>query len=273
MQQQWHFIIPFYYGVNRYVTGRGGAPVNNKLSYLSQTIAAICERFDGADVIVTVCDTPSEHAASKVSLPCTVTRIDCAPLHLPYATVKYAAQKLGPGWNPADIFVFNEDDQIIYLTDVIKKDIEEHGSRHFFSPHRWVKGGKGRRYRKAPRYCLREEKGIIDNVYPDAIGAACTYTASYRTQKTRLSAYAACWATHCSSLTQIRFTPYETNPESICLETASFLLLDTPLTVLKPDLANQAADDFIVDHLSGNDYFSRRFSLKRLLNHIKKMKF
>lgn len=273
MQQQWHFAIPFFYGVNNYVTGRGGAPVNNKIAYLSKTIDAILARIPSAEIIVTVCNRASEEAALSMSGSFNVIPIDSPPLHLPYNTVKFVTQKLSKKWTENDIFAFNEDDQILYLSDAIKNDIEQHGSCYFFTPHRWIKGGGGRKFRKAPRYQQGTNKGIIDNVYAGSVGTPVHLNNAYRTQRTRLSAYAACWATHCSSLQRLDFTPYDTNPETICLETASFLLLDTALPILKTDLAIESPESFLVDHLSGQDYFLRRFSLKRLFNHLRRMKF
>jgi hypothetical protein len=255
---QWHFLIPFYYGVNRHVTGRGGAPVSRKVSFLTQTVETIARRVPGAEIIVAVCDAASENAAAPI-VP-TVARIDCLPRHLPYATVKFAAQRLSQAWSGADIVVFNEDDQPLYLSDNVRKDIERRGDEYFFSPHRWNQGGGERRFRAATRFQLEGRDGIIDNVFPDCIGRPYQFNCAYRSQHTRLSAYAACWATHCSSLCHLNFTPYENNPETICL-------------VLKPDLAEESPEIFLADHLSGRNYFKRRFSLKRLLHHVKRMKF
>lgn len=268
---RWHFVIPFFYGENRFVTGRGGAPVDRKISFLKQTVASITGRFRNPDIKIMVCDALSAEKAHIVTGQ--VQLLSCPPNHLPYATVKHAAEELCSKWPPHDIIVFNEDDQEVTISEKVHMDIEQHGGYYFFSPHRWVRKGGGRRCRKAIKFTFNSIPGIIDNVYNDHPGIPCNLGCHYRIHNDRLAAYAACWATHCKTLPAIDFKKYSKDPSRICLETASFLLLETGIQVLKPDLAFESPDGFMVNHLSGYFYFKRRFSFKRLLNHLKKMKF
>ncbi|MBN1756689.1 MAG: hypothetical protein JW863_00125 [Chitinispirillaceae bacterium] len=270
-QQRWHFVLPFFYGKNRYVTGRGGAPVDRKLSFLAQTIASIADRFPSSDIIVTVCDEISAEKAGTVNR--NIRQLACPPLALPYATVKFAAEQLVEELPADDIIVFNEDDQVLTISEIIVEDICRYGDSHFFSPHRWVRGEGGRRNRRAVRYRHKSVKGTIDNLYPDHPGTPCRLGCSYRVHTNRLSAYAACWATHVATLKTIDFTEYEAKPELICLETASYIILATGIPVLKTDSAVESPGVFLAEHLSGYWYFKRRFSLSRLIRHLRTLRF
>lgn len=268
---RWHFVIPFFYGVNRFVTGRGGAPVDRKVSFLTQTVASITNRFSNPDITIMVCDTVSAEKARLVTGQ--VVSILCPPQHLPFATVKFTAEKLCSNWPLDDIVVFNEDDQILTMSDSVQLDIERYGGSYFFTPHRWIQNGGGRRYRNAPKFVYNSKPGIIDNVYREQPGKKCELGCHYRIHTDRLAAYAACWATYGKTLQHIDFSGYTTDPTRICLETASFILLETGIPVVKPDITIESPAIFMVDHLSGYFYFKRRFSFKRLFNHLRKMKF
>ncbi len=268
---KWHFAIPFYFGKNRYVTARAGAPVNKKVDFLSQTIMSIVDRFVDPDIIITVCDPKSEQTAKKVYD--SVVRIDCKPLYLPYDTVRFLAHKASAEWEPDDIAAFNEDDQILYISESVKEDIEQYGDRFFFSPHRWARTRFFNTIGKKPVLKVNNRKGIIDNVDNVRNGASHVFRRRYLAQNTQSGAYAACWASRCTSLGVLDFPEYEKNAGRICLESASFILLHTSLPVLKLDLNTEDPKNFLVDHLSGFFYFSRAVSLKRLWNHIRHMKF
>lgn len=82
----WHFTIPFYFGKNRFVAKKGGAPVERKVDYLKQTLVSIKRLPVNSQVTIYVCDQISYDKAMSVHP--NVKLLDSHPLHLPLESIK-----------------------------------------------------------------------------------------------------------------------------------------------------------------------------------------
>ncbi|MFZ4798856.1 MAG: hypothetical protein ACOYMA_15250 [Bacteroidia bacterium] len=253
----WHFIIPFYYGKNRHVVKKGGAPLDRKIDYLKQTVASIKSLGVNSQIIIFVCDEASYEQALKVHNK--VQLIDCHPKHLPIETVKTFKKWFNENGSDNDIVTFNEDDQILYLSNKIIADIENTNEKVVFSPHRWAKLLFFFRIKNRPIFKLNGSWGILDNINKTLTGKDFTYNYAYKTQDNRNSAYAACWMTKGNIFKTIDFN---VPMELIELESPSFAVFDSGIPVLKL-VYNQSEPlaHFLVDHLSGYDYNRRLIKL------------
>jgi hypothetical protein len=248
----WHFIIPFYYGKNEYVLLKGGAPVARKVHYLRQTVSSIQRLGVDARITIFVCNEVSREKALEVHPQ--VELLDCLPFHLPMQTVLTYRSWFEANGAGDDIVVFNEDDQIIYLSNTVKQDIATTTDRVVFSPHRWARQFLRFRRKGRPIHYLNGLRGILDNVDPTPGEALYSYRHRYLAQRNRNAAYAACWFMKGSLFRSLPFAV----PEPVELETASYMVFDTGIPVLKPHIDGaQNLSDFMVDHLSGYDYNRR----------------
>ena len=254
MMSVWHFIIPFFYGENKFVLAKGGAPVRRKLSYLRQTLASIDRLPVRSRITLFVCNEVSEQRARGVHP--LVRRLDCAPVHLPLETVKafqsqYRAQEPGD-----DIVVFTEDDQILTMADSVKDDIQDTTERVVFSPHRWARQFLYFRRKRRPVYYLNGRRGLLDNTDTAPDGPELRFNHRYVVQSNRHAAYAACWCMRCS---QFRTLDLDSVPmDEVQLESASYIVFESGIPVVKLRIdENQSPSLFIVDHLSGYDYNKR----------------
>jgi hypothetical protein len=249
----WHFIIPFYYGKNRHVVKKGGAPLDRKIDYLKQTINAINGLGVNSQISIYVCDDASNEQALLVHNK--VKKIDCHPRHLPIETVKTFQQWFIENGNDKDIVTFNEDDQVLYLSEKVIADIENTNDKVVFSPHRWSKLLFFFRIKKRPVFKFNGSWGILDNINKNLTGIDFSYNYNYKTQDNRNAAYAACWMTKGNVFKGVDFNVSE---ELIELESPSFAIFDSGIPVLKfANNTTQPLSHFLVDHLSGYDYNRR----------------
>ncbi len=249
----WHFIIPFYFGKNRFVIKKGGAPFERKVDYLIQTLDSIKQLGLDSQITLFVCDEASYEQALLVHH--NVKKIDCHPKHLPLETVKHFQKWFNENGFENDIVAFNEDDQVLYLSKEVIADIENAQDRVVFSPHRWAKLLFFFRIKKRPLYKLNGTWGILDNINKKLTGKDFQYTHSYKKQDSRESAYAACWLAKGNIFKDIDFNVSENKVE---LESPSFALFDSGVPVIKLVFEkNKPLSHFIVDHLSGYDYNRR----------------
>ena len=248
----WHFIIPFYFGENRYVLLKGGAPVPKKLAYLRQTVASIQRLGLEAHITIFVCDEPGRRKALEAHPD--VQMIDCPPFHLPMQTVLTFRKWFQENGSDDDVVVFNEDDQIVYLSAQVRDDIISASEPVVFSPHRWSRQFFRFRRKGRPAYNLQGIRGLLDNIDPSPGNSIYDYRHRYLGQKTRHAAYAACWCMKGSLFRSIALI----TPELIELESASYMIFDSGVPVLKMSVdGEQELSDFMVDHLSGFDYNRR----------------
>jgi len=253
----WHFIIPFYFGKNRHVVKKGGAPLDRKIDYLKQTITSINNLKVNSQITIFVCDEASNEQALKVHHK--VQLINCHPKHLPIETVKTFQKWFIENGTDNDIVAFNEDDQVLYLSNKVIADIENAKDKVVFSPHRWAKLLFFFRIKKRPLFKFNGSWGILDNINKSLTGKDFTYNYDYKTQDNRNSAYAACWMTKGNVFKTIDFNVPE---ELIELESPSFAVFDSGIPVLKlVNNKNQPLAHFLVDHLSGYDYNRRIIKL------------
>jgi hypothetical protein len=252
----WHFIIPFFLGKNAFVHPKGGAPPSRKINYLTKTTDSVVRHFPDIyrdDIHIFVCDDVSEAAARDLSFG--VHRLHCPPQELPYRTLCEAAAL---NISADDVLCFTEDDQVFYLADTVRKDIEDCKEDLVFSPHRWARTLLGLRTRKRPRMKLNGVNGVLDNIeIKSATPRTRRFRHTYDVQDTRNGAYAACWAMKFSGFRKIDLELRQ--PPGLWLELPSFLVYEQ-IPVLK--LSIRAGEDpaaFIVDHLSGYDYNKRVF--------------
>jgi hypothetical protein len=253
----WHFIIPFFYGKNRHVVKKGGAPLDRKIDYLKQTVDSIKRLGINSHITIFVCDAASHEQALKVHNK--VQLINCNPKHLPIETVKTFQKWFKENGTDNDIVTFNEDDQVLYLSNKIIADIENTKDKVVFSPHRWAKLLFFFRIKKRPLFKLNGSWGILDNINKTLTGKDFSYNYDYKTQDNRNSAYAACWMAKGVVFKTIDFNVSE---ELIELESPSFAVFDSGIPVLKLVNNNtQKLSDFLVDHLSGYDYNRRLIKL------------
>jgi hypothetical protein len=249
----WHFIIPFYFGENKFVLVKGGAPVSRKLEYLRRTIDSITQLGIGSSITVFVCDEPSQERALKIHP--TVQRIDCQANHLPLEAVRTFQRWFASSGTDGDIVGFNEDDQIVHMADPVKLDIQHALERVVFSPHRWSKQFLLFRRKGRPVYYLNGQRGLLDNVDTKPNGAEFHLNHRYRVQRTCHAAYAACWFMRGSVFRNLNF---DVPSKDIELESPSYAVFDSGIPVLKLAINhNQQLSDFIVNHLSGYDYNKR----------------
>jgi hypothetical protein len=249
----WHCVIPFYYGENKLVLAKGGAPVSKKLSYLSQTIASIQRLGVNARITVFVCNEPSRHHAVKVHP--TVETIDCPPGHLPLETVRTFQSWFRIHGSDDDVVMFNEDDQIVYMTDSVRNDIEHATQEVVFSPHRWSRQFLYFRRKGRPVHYLVGRRGVLDNMEKEPGGREFRLNHRYKVQSSRHAAYAACWFMKGSLFKTLNL---RVPAESVELESASYVVFENGIPVLKLRTDdNQPLSAFMVDHLSGYDYNKR----------------
>ena len=254
---KWHFIVPFYFGKNNYVVKKGGAPVLKKKSYLQKTIDSIKKLSSDVDITIYVCDENGYNEASTVHD--NISRIDCHPRQLPIESVKVFQSWFKKRGSDTDIVVYNEDDQIIHLSENVKNDILNVKDRVVFSPHRWAKLFFLFRIKHRPLFKLHGKLGVLDNFDKSCDGKLYQYNCFYQAQTKRDAAYAANWYMKGDIFKSLDFN---VPVEDIELESPSFQVYHTGIPVLK--LANNKENnlaDFIVDHLSGYDYNRRFISL------------
>jgi len=249
----WHFIIPFYYGENKFVLVKGGAPVKRKMAYLTQTVRAIERLGNDHMVTVFVCNEQSKQRALKVCP--TVTMLDCPPLHLPLESVRNFQQWFRFNGSDDDVVAFNEDDQILYMADSVMEDIQDVQERVVFSPHRWARQFLYFRRKGRPVFKLNGRRGLLDNVDREQAGARFQFRHAYVAQTTKNAAYAACWMMKGSLF---RSLDLSVPAENIELESASYVVFGNRVPVLKLRIDDQQPlSAFMVDHLSGYDYNRR----------------
>jgi len=247
-------IIPFYYGKNKFINKKGGAPVDKKVLYLQKTIQSLTKCFRNLRIQIFTADDISTQIASKIHN--NITQIPVAAVQLPVQSVIHAKEFIKSG--QFDFVYFTEDDQILYLEDSVKDDLFKSPKKFVFSPHRWAKlflGFLGRR--KYYSYVLNKKRGFLDNFDFQHI-ASQQYRRNhvYDKQDSRFWAYAAAWFIHSEQL--LNLIP-KINGEKSVLETASYFLFDLGVPVLKLSVkSNENPSLFIVDHLSGYDYHRRK---------------
>lgn len=250
---KWRFFIPFYYGKNEHVIKKGGAPVNLKIDYLQKTIASIKSLNVDAEVLIYVCNDISYEKA--ISVHPKVEKIDCYSLHLPLESVKAFQKWHIKNGDDQDIVGFNEDDQVIAMSDVIKEDILNTNDPVIFTPHRWAKQFFYFRRKKRPVYKLDGVRGLIDNYEKPGEHKRFQYNREYYAQSSRDTAYAACWFMKGKLFNEMSFDVPE---DKIELESPSFSVFDSGTPILKlTDQVQQKFSEFIVNHLSGYDYNRR----------------
>ena len=258
----WHIIIPFYYGTNHWVTRRGGSPKRKKISYLKRTIDSINACIENPDIIIGVCNAKSAEMARSV-FP-NVKQIECRSKHLAYAVIVAAVKEWGISWPGGDIVMYNEDDQELYMRNSVARDIESHGDRFIFAPHRWERVYWLRElYKPHTKYCsFKNKRGIINNVdenQPNEI--MHSFNHSYTEQHSWGTAFAACWAMHMKVLRDLDLSaPFE----EIALETSTQVVFQKKYPSLKLALSKGHFTDFVVNHLSGYDYYRRVIYLGKL---------
>lgn len=249
----WHVVIPFFFGKNMFVHPKGGAPPENKIEYLRKTTDSIVKILPAASIHIFVCDEPSEAAAK--TLPFQVQTLPCPPQELPYRTLCEAATL---DLRDDDILFFTEDDQVLYMADTVREDIERCAEDLAFSPHRWSRTLLGLRRRKRPRMKLNGKNGVLDNIeILSPAPATRRFNHAYDVQDTQNGAYAASWAMRSSTFGKLQLALRDT--PKYWLEVASFMVFEQ-LPVLKLSIrAGENPASFIVDHLSGYDFNSRIF--------------
>jgi hypothetical protein len=252
---KWHCIIPFYCGTNYWVTRKGGAPRGKKRVYLQRTVDSLCTNLPHADITVFVCDRRSRETAAAVVAG--VMRLECRSRHLPYQTLLQTVADYGREWPDDDRVLFTEDDQVLYMAPGVVEDIEEHGNRFVFSPHRWYRTYWLRELLSKPRSYdyLNGTQGVIDNYDRTPALPVHRFRHGYAQQRGIGGAYAACWAT---SMGVLRALDLHVPEERIKLESASFAVYSRRFPVLKPAIhTGTSLETFAVDHLSGHDFQKR----------------
>ena len=251
---RFHIVIPFYYGRSTAAGKKFGAPPARKEQYLRATIAALQKRFSNPAIHVMVCNAQSESIAR--TLWSDITLIDCAPSALPLAGISHFKEHIAPGLPCDDFFMFNEDDQVLYLSQSVLDDIVAGTAPCIFSPHRWSRLFLFFRIKRRPIYKLNAVRGVIDN-YNRRRSQRRTIRLGHvwDVQENRLEAYAACWITRIGNLKAIDSTVPST---PVCLEQASYAAFESGIPVAKLSIDHgEAFGDCIVDHLSGYDYNKR----------------
>ena len=246
----WNFIIPFFYGKNKYVDKKGGAPLQRKMEYLTQTLKSIKELPIDSKVTVFVCNRISQEKALTL-LP-DVQLLNCHPEHLPIEAVRFFQQQ--NDFLNDDIICFNEDDQIIHMSDSVRQDILA-SQEVIFSPHRWARTFYFFRKKKRPLFHLNRRRGILDNFDKNPWGKKFYFNHTYVAQTEKAFAYAASWFMKGSLFRKMNF---DIHAENIVLESPSYAVFESGIPLLK--LAEEPQgnfSNFIVDHLSGYDYNRR----------------
>lgn len=255
----WHFIIPFYFGKNTFVFKKGGAPVDQKIKYLSSTLESIRKLEVDQRITIFVCNEVSRQQA--LTLHSEVKMLDCHPHHLPIEAVKFFQKQSEANIPDDDIIAFNEDDQILYLADSVKNDILNTTEKVVFSPHRWARMFYFFRRKKRPILHLKGVKGILDNFDKKPQGQIFQFNHKYVAQANRDLAYAACWFMKASLFRSLDFN---VPVEKIMLESPSFAVFESGLPLLKFAVDNnENIADFLVDHLSGYDYNRRVIKFRK----------
>jgi hypothetical protein len=258
----WHIIIPFYFGTNRWVTRRGGSPKRKKISYLKKTIDSINACIENPDIIIGVCNVKSAEMARSV-FP-NVKQIECRSKHLAYAIIGAAVKEWGVSWPDGDVIMYNEDDQELYMNKSVARDIEKHGNRFVFAPHRWERAYWLREILKPhSKYCFfKNKRGIINNVDENQCNEIThSFNNLYSEQHTWGTAFAACWAMHMKVLRDLDLS---VPTEEIALETSTQIVFQKKYPSLKRALSEGNFTDFMVNHLSGYDYYRRIIYLGKL---------
>jgi hypothetical protein len=257
MARKWHFIIPFFYGKNRYVTRRGGAPVDKKLDYLSRTVMSIRALRSDADIAISTQDAMSTEKAALVVPGVVRIEVPAAP-QLPYRSLIAWQRDRVTHFAPDDIVAFTEDDQILGIDRTVVDDILDNKDDIIFSPHRWSRLFLFLRIRHRPLYRHLHRWGVLENVNRKNPPAAThRFRHVYATQPNKFDAYAAYWFMRASTFLKI---PISETPPGINLESSSFAVFESGFPVLKLSLADgENPGSFIADHLSGYDYNRRIF--------------
>ena len=185
----------------------------------------------------------------------TVQRLDCPPKHLPLETVANFQSWFRAHGSDDDIVAFNEDDQILYLADSVKDDMQNTTERVIFSPHRWARQFLWFRRKGRPVLYLHGHRGVLDNIDKNMRGAEFQFNHRYVAQTNKNAAYAACWFMKGSLFRAIDLT---VPVDCVELESASYAVFESGIPILKLSLdEQQPMSNFIVDHLSGYDYNRR----------------
>lgn len=259
---KWHVVVPFYFGTNYWVTRKAGSPVRKKVSYLHRTVDSLKSTIPGPDIILAVCNDRSAEVASTVHP--NVKRLDCPSKHLTYASVVAAAREWSAAWSGRDVVMYNEDDQILSMDKLVRADIESHGDKFVFAPHRWERTHWLRELLKPHKVytCFNGKKGIINNVQEGGAGGQRhRFNHSYTEQDGWGTAFAACWAMHLSVLRKLDLcVPYD----KIALETSTQMAFTKEYPTLKLTIPDENFSSFAVDHLSAYDYYRRFIYLGKL---------
>jgi hypothetical protein len=248
-QRGWHFIIPFYYGVNRDTSPFAGAPLGNKIEYLRLTLESLVSQVKDPDVHVFVRDDPSEKIA-KV-FPLAVHRLECPPKELPYRMLLEVA-KFKYDFRRDDILCFTEDDQILQMGDSVKSEIEDTHKDYVFVPHRWSKLFLGFRTAGRFRFDRGKEKGVLENVCSKSPQPrVISLTHKWDIQDTLDGAYAGFWAMRYSTFRKIDLSLKEYPDQWLLM--GSYAVFEK-FPVLKLSLrSGEDPSAFLVNHLSGYD--------------------
>jgi len=252
----WHIVIPFYFGLNKWVTRKGGAPVNKKILYLKKTIASLNNTIDNPDIIIAVCNDTSAEIAKTVHS--NVKYVNCSSKHLCYDTVTYAVKEWGINWPETDIVMYNEDDQELFMAQSVQADIEAHGNTFTFAPHRFEQTYWLREFFKPHKsyHLLRGIRGILNNANEN-LGEKDlrhTFNHTYTEQPDWGSAFAACWAMHIGLLRKLDLYIPE---EQRALESSTIMVYSGKAPALKLTLPDENPENFLVNHLSAYDYYRR----------------
>jgi hypothetical protein len=222
---RWHVVIPFFFGRSTAASRKGGAPLVRKRDYLARTVDALHRRLARCTIRVYVCNEQSMEIAREVCPD--VQMLTCKPHELPLASVQ-AFGRYAQGATDVrddDLFLFNEDDQIIHADDSVLDDIVSTRQPIIFSPHRWSRLMWLFRIKKRPVCSLLGVRGVLDN---------------YDKNRSRRR-----------TLKLGRCYDIQEN----ALEAASFIAFESGIPLVKPSITlQQPVELFVVDHLSGYDY-------------------
>jgi hypothetical protein len=196
--------------------------------------------------------------------------IECEARHLPFECIMQIMNDEGRSWRENDIVLFNEDDQVLYMRDSVRADIELQGNTCFFSPHRWSRNFLGlfEKHGRCP-FKFGRVQGMLENSRPSAESLQeISFNHHYRIQRREVDAYAACWAAHASLVRSLPLESIAAKTPHKILELASFALIQSGMTVLKLNLDKEDPAGFLADHLSGHDYFRRMYSWRSIWSHV-----
>lgn len=248
-QRKWHFIIPFFYGINRDAPPFSGAPLENKIEYLRSTLESLVTHFSEPDIHLFVRDEPSAKVA-KV-FPLSVHRLECPAKELPYRML-LEVSKFKYDFKRDDILCFTEDDQILQMKDSVKTDIETAVKDYVFVPHRWSKLFLGLRTNGRTRLDRGKEKGVLENLrFKSPQPGLIPLSHKWDVQDTLDGSFAGFWAMRYSTFRKIDLSMKEYPDHWLLM--GSYAVFEK-FPVLKLSLrSGEDPADFLVNHLSGYD--------------------